>query len=145
MPVCQVATAVGDSYRYEWQSLDGSGRFGFEGELLETEAPHRSVTTDRMVGTDGPSTKNDMTLTPQPGSRTRIAYPSKEVRDMIAGRRSRRELGRVGWRFRPGHCGDEPDQQVVRIEHDGAAAVLPRALECQREQSVGAALGPGAG
>jgi uncharacterized protein YndB with AHSA1/START domain len=89
MPVCQVATKVGESYRYEWQQVGGEGRFGFTGELLEQEAPRRAVTTERMVGTDGPSTKNELTLTPKAGSRTLISltieYPSKELRDMILG------------------------------------------------------------
>ncbi len=87
MPVCEVALEVGDSYRYEWENVETKERFGFEGELLESEKPRRSVTTEKMVGMDGPSTKNEMTLTPLPGSHTRIAirieYPSKEVRDMI--------------------------------------------------------------
>jgi uncharacterized protein YndB with AHSA1/START domain/DNA-binding transcriptional ArsR family regulator len=40
------------------------GRFGFEGELLESEPPHRAVTTERMIGMEGPGTVNEMTLTP---------------------------------------------------------------------------------
>jgi hypothetical protein len=35
-------------------------------------------------------------------------------------------------------CGAKPDQQVVGLEHDGAGAVLPNALQCQLETSVGA-------
>lgn len=89
MPVCEVATKVGESYRYEWENAADGQRFGFEGELLESESPRRTVTSERMVGTEGPSTKNEMTFTPQPGGRTRIAirisYPSKELRDMILG------------------------------------------------------------
>lgn len=89
MPVCDVATKVGESYRYEWQSDSDGSRFGFEGELLESEAPRRAVTTERMMGTEGPGTQNELILTPRPGGRTqivtRITYPSKEVRDMILG------------------------------------------------------------
>jgi len=88
MPVCQVATRVGDSYRYEWEATDGSARFGFEGELLESEPPHRAVTTERMMGTEGPSTRNVLTLTPV-GAGTLmtlvITYPTIELRDMILG------------------------------------------------------------
>jgi uncharacterized protein YndB with AHSA1/START domain len=69
-PVCEVATSVGDGYRYEWEpddaSADGSpGRFGFEGELLESDPPHRVVTTERMIGVEGSGTTNEMTLTPR--------------------------------------------------------------------------------
>lgn len=88
MPVCQVATRVGESYRYEWEAVDGSARFGFEGELLESSPPHRAVTTERMMGTEGPSTHNALTLTAV-GAGTLmtlvITYPSAEVRDMILG------------------------------------------------------------
>jgi uncharacterized protein YndB with AHSA1/START domain len=87
MPVCEVAKEVGGTYRYEWESQDRSRRFGFTGELLETAAPRRAVTTERMIGTDGPSTVNELVLSPRPGGRTRIevriTYPSKEVRDAI--------------------------------------------------------------
>lgn len=89
MPVCEVATEVGGTYRYEWESDGGDQRFGFTGELLESEAPRRAVTTERMIGQDGPSTLNELTLCPQPGGRTRISlritYPSKELRDIILG------------------------------------------------------------
>lgn len=88
MPVCEVSSEVGGSYRYEWEAEDGSGRFGFEGELLESEPPHRAVTTERMIGTEGPGTVNELTLTPH-GSGTLmtlvITYPSAEVRDMVLG------------------------------------------------------------
>jgi uncharacterized protein YndB with AHSA1/START domain len=45
MPVCEIAEKVGESYKYEWEQEDGSNRFGFEGELLESDPPHRAVTT----------------------------------------------------------------------------------------------------
>jgi uncharacterized protein YndB with AHSA1/START domain len=88
MPVCEVATAVGGRYRYEWASADGAQRFGFEGELLESSPPHREVTTEQMIGTDGPPTRNELTLVPlQDGTLLSlvITYPSKELRDMILG------------------------------------------------------------
>ena len=31
MPVCEVATEVGQHYRYEWEEIGGSQRFGFTG------------------------------------------------------------------------------------------------------------------
>jgi uncharacterized protein YndB with AHSA1/START domain len=88
MPVCQVATEVGDGYRYEWEADDGSGRFGFEGELLESDPPRRSVSTERMMGMDGPGAINEMTLTPLPAGTLMtlvITYPSAEVRDAVLG------------------------------------------------------------
>ena len=88
MPVCEVATSVGDTYRYEWEAADGSQRFGFTGQLLEAQPPHRAVTTEQMVGTDGPATRNEMTLTPVEGGTLMalvITYPSVELRDMILG------------------------------------------------------------
>ncbi|MCY1159432.1 MAG: ATPase [Citricoccus sp.] len=63
MPVCEVGTAVGDTYRYEWEREGGEDRFGFTGEVLEVEAPHRVVTTESMTGQDGPPVVNELTLT----------------------------------------------------------------------------------
>ncbi len=88
MPVCVVASKVGDSYRYEWEKEDGTQRFGFEGELLESEPPYRAVTTERMIGMEGPSTTNELTLTAV-GAGTLLSivvtYPNAEVRDAILG------------------------------------------------------------
>jgi len=86
MPVCVVAAQVGDGYRYEWEKDDGSERFGFEGELLESAPHHRAVTSERMIGTPGPATRNELTLTQlREGTLLSllITYPSKEVRDMV--------------------------------------------------------------
>lgn len=88
MPTCEIATKVGQRYRYEWETLDKSQRFGFEGELLELSAPYRAVTTEAMIGMDGPPSKNEMTLVAVPGGTLLsivITYPSKEVRDMVLG------------------------------------------------------------
>lgn len=88
MPVCEVAHKVGDSYRYEWEANDGSQRFGFEGEILESDAPHREITVERMIGMEGPGAENLMTLVPVEGGTLLtivITYPSKEVRDMALG------------------------------------------------------------
>ncbi len=86
MPVCEVATGVGQHYRYEWESLDGTQRFGFTGELLASAPPHRAVTTEHMIGMEGPATLNEMTLTPvEAGTLLSIVitYPSAEIRDMV--------------------------------------------------------------
>jgi len=86
MPVCEPAAHVGDSYRYEWASEGGQEGFGFEGELLESTPPHREVTTEAMIGMDGPSTRNEMTLTPAEGGTLLslvITYPSAELREQI--------------------------------------------------------------
>lgn len=86
MPVCEVATELGSSYRYEWEQEDGSNRFGFTGELLESEPPRRAVTTEAMIGMDAPATRNEMTLTPVTGGTLLtilITYANAEMRDMV--------------------------------------------------------------
>ncbi|MCV2395288.1 SRPBCC family protein [Actinotalea sp. M2MS4P-6] len=86
MPVCEIATTVGERYRYEWAAEDGSARFGFEGELLEHVPPVRAVTTEQMISTDGPATTNEMTLTAVSGGTLLsivITYPNDELRDQI--------------------------------------------------------------
>jgi uncharacterized protein YndB with AHSA1/START domain len=88
MPVTEIATTVGDRYRYEWENVQLGQRFGFEGELLESAAPYRAVTTEQMIGVPGPSTRNELSLTTVPGGTLMalvITYPSKELRDMILG------------------------------------------------------------
>lgn len=84
MPVCEVAASVGDTYRYEWEQAGGEGRFGFTGTLVESVPPHRAVTTEAMIGTDGPSTLNELTLTAVDGGTLMsvlITYPDAAVRD----------------------------------------------------------------
>lgn len=87
MPVCEVASTVGENYRYEWEPVDGDqGRFGFEGELLESAAPYRSVTTERMIGMPGEGTLNELTLTPVAAGTLLalvITFPDAETRDAI--------------------------------------------------------------
>lgn len=88
MPVCETATDVGQRYRYEWEDANGENRFGFTGEAVELEAPYRSVTTENMIGADGPGTLNEMTLTPlEEGTLLSlvITYPDAAMRDMILG------------------------------------------------------------
>lgn len=82
IPTCEVATVVGDSYRYEWEREED--RFGFTGELLESLPPFRAVTTERMIDVPGESTTNGMTLTPvNDGTLLSILikYPNIAVRD----------------------------------------------------------------
>ncbi|MGN6332124.1 MAG: SRPBCC family protein [Motilibacteraceae bacterium] len=89
MPICEVATAVGQKYRYEWERSDGApDRFGFEGELLESVPPHRAVTTERMIGMPGEGTLNELTLTPVAEGTLLslvITYPDAQTRDMVLG------------------------------------------------------------
>jgi uncharacterized protein YndB with AHSA1/START domain len=92
MPTCEVATEVGQRYRYVWQHDEGGQSFGSTGELLEVAAPHRAVTTEQMYG-DGipentPETKNEMTLTAVEGGTLLsfvITYPDASVRDAALG------------------------------------------------------------
>lgn len=86
MITAEPANKVGAIARTEWAQLDGSGRFGFISETLELDAPHRAVSTERMIGTDGPSTTNELTLTAQEtGTLVSIVitYPSVELRDEV--------------------------------------------------------------
>jgi uncharacterized protein YndB with AHSA1/START domain len=86
MPVCEIATNVGDHYRYMWEPEGGGQGFGFTGELLESEAPHRAVTTEAMIGTDYPATLNELTLTPVDGGTLLslvITYANAEMRDAV--------------------------------------------------------------
>lgn len=86
MPVCEIASKVGDTYRYEWAPVGGGDGFGFTGELLESQAPHRAVTTEAMIGADVPATLNELTLTPVEGGTLLsliITYANAEMRDMV--------------------------------------------------------------
>jgi len=93
MPVCKLAEKVGDRYHFEWAPVpggraDGQPRFGFEGELIASEPPYREVTTERLMGMDGPGTTNELTLTPlEEGTLLSllITYPSAELRDSVLG------------------------------------------------------------
>lgn len=88
MPVAEVATEAGQSYRYVWAPEAGTDgeQFGFEGEALLIDAPRRAVTTERMIGMDGPGTLNDLNLYEEDGATLLtllIEYPDAETRDMI--------------------------------------------------------------
>ena len=86
MPVCEVATSVGETYRYEWENEADGRSFGFTGELLEVLAPVRAVTTEAMIGMDSPVVVNELTLTPlESGTLLTMVgnYPDAETREMI--------------------------------------------------------------
>ncbi|OZB86631.1 MAG: ATPase, partial [Microbacterium sp. 14-71-5] len=60
--------------------------FGFEGEALLVDAPRRAVTTEKMQGTEGPVTLNDLNLYEEDGATLitlLVEYPDLESRDMI--------------------------------------------------------------
>ncbi|HTN99578.1 MAG TPA: SRPBCC domain-containing protein, partial [Microthrixaceae bacterium] len=88
MSGCTISTEVGGEFRYEWSPAEGAEgeSFGFGGELVAVDPPHRAVTTERMMGIEGPETLNEMTLTPVEGGTLLsivITYPDAETRDMI--------------------------------------------------------------
>lgn len=86
MPVCEVATTVGDTYRYEWQHDGSDNHFGFTGELLESDKPYRTVTTEAMIGMDVPGTLNELTLRAVEGGTLLslvITYATVEQRDAV--------------------------------------------------------------
>lgn len=82
-----VECELGETYRYSWQQGDDDAtRFGFEGETLLSEPTWRAVTTERMAGTDGPTTVNDLQLYEEDGATLLtllIEYPDLATRDMI--------------------------------------------------------------
>ncbi|GAA4770560.1 SRPBCC family protein [Microbacterium gilvum] len=88
MTECVVALAPGDAHRTSWAPVgDTPGEaFGFEGEAVLVDAPRRAVSTERMQGTDGPETLNDLNLYEEDGATLitlLIEYPDQETRDMI--------------------------------------------------------------
>ncbi|MCE7480956.1 SRPBCC domain-containing protein [Microbacterium profundi] len=88
MTECVVATAPGEKHRTSWAPVgDTEGEaFGFEGEVVLVDAPRRAVSTERMQGTEGPETLNDLNLYEEDGATlvtVLIEYPDKETRDMI--------------------------------------------------------------
>ena len=78
---------VGDAYRYVWQQGDDeASRFGFEGETVLSAPTWREVTTERMIGMEGPTTLNDLQLYEEDGATLLtlvIEYPDAATRDMI--------------------------------------------------------------
>ncbi|GAA1703910.1 hypothetical protein GCM10009808_22240 [Microbacterium sediminicola] len=88
MTTCEMSTTVGDTYRLAWEPERGTEGepFGFDGEVLLSEAPRRAVTTEHMTGTDFPSTVNDLSLYEEDGATlvtVLVEYPDKDTRDMV--------------------------------------------------------------
>lgn len=86
MPVCEVGTAAGQTYRYEWEREGGADRFGFTGTVLEIDPPRRSVTTEAMIGQEDTATRNELTLTPVEGGTLLsllVTYPAESLRETI--------------------------------------------------------------
>ena len=92
MPVCEYGADAGARLRTEWENGETGERFGFVGEVIESDAPHRLVTTERMIspadpeGADSPESLNELTLTPQQAGTLVvyvITYPSAEVREQV--------------------------------------------------------------
>lgn len=83
---CQVATEVGQSYRYAWADESQENGFALTGEVQESKPPWREVFTEAMEGFPGPATLNEQTLTPVEGGTLLslvITYSSREQRDQI--------------------------------------------------------------
>lgn len=86
MSVCEPGNVVGDRFRYAWTSEEGGPGFGLEGDVLESSPPRREVTTEKMSDMDGPSTRNETTLTATADGTLVvlvITYPSSELREQI--------------------------------------------------------------
>ena len=92
MSECVIAHEVGDNYRFWWKPTTAevppelANGFGFDGELLEKLDGVREVTTEHMIGTDYPSTLNELTLTKvEEGTLLTlvITYANAEARDAV--------------------------------------------------------------
>ncbi len=84
MVVCEVATKVGDRYRYEWRNEKGR-QFGMGGVCREFVPPERIVCTELMDGYQS-ETLNTTVLTERDGKTTltlTALHESREVRDMV--------------------------------------------------------------
>ncbi|TLP75353.1 SRPBCC family protein [Nesterenkonia sphaerica] len=81
---CQLADTVGGPYRFTWVKADSETGFSITGELVESDPPHREVTTEAMEDMPGPPTLNVQTLIPvQSGTLLTllITYATQELRD----------------------------------------------------------------
>lgn len=88
MTTCKVESEVGGEVRYEWAPVEGGQGepFGFVGDVVAIDPPRRGVQTERMIGTDGPQTLNEMTLTAVDGGTLLslvVTYPDSDTRDAI--------------------------------------------------------------
>jgi len=94
MPVCQLASKVGESYRYEWRGPNGEA-MGMGGILREFAPPERMVSTEKFdqpwypgecVGTIELTEQNGRTTLTQT-----LRYESRDAREMVL--RSAMETG----------------------------------------------------
>ena len=86
LSVAETGQRPGDTFRYEWTSDTGAPGFGFTGELLASHPPYREVTTENLIGAEGPGTTNAMNLVEVTGGTLLtlvITYPDAELRDEI--------------------------------------------------------------
>ncbi len=88
MSVCEFEPVAGTRYRTAWEPEPGTDgeAFGFDGDVVLVDAPHRLVTTEHMTDTDYPATLNDLTLEEEDGATLvlfYIEYPDMQTRDMV--------------------------------------------------------------
>ena len=90
MTVCEMATRVGESYRWRWRNEQDGTEFGFSGVFREVEPGVRIVHTERYdagttnVGESGGECLVTLTLEEKAGLTvvtTRMLFDSKEARD----------------------------------------------------------------
>jgi len=86
MTVCEVASRVGDKYRYVWRSPDGT-EMGMVGVLREIVPPERMVATEKFERPWYPGEAvGTIVLVDQAGKTIltqTIVYESREIRDMV--------------------------------------------------------------
>lgn len=82
--LCEVATKVGDNYRYEWRHKDGR-KMGMHGVCREIAPPGRMVCTELMDGY--PSESIVTTVLVERNSKTTLTttvqYATREIRDAM--------------------------------------------------------------
>jgi uncharacterized protein YndB with AHSA1/START domain len=84
MVVCNVASKVGDRYRYEWRNTVTGKQFGNGGVCHELVPPERVVSTEVMDGQPGEALVTT-TFVEQNGKTTltlNILFESREIRDI---------------------------------------------------------------
>jgi len=84
MVVCNVASKVGDRYRYEWRNTATGKQFGNGGVCHELVPPERVVSTEVMDGQPGEALVTT-TFVEQNGKTTltlNILFESREIRDI---------------------------------------------------------------
>lgn len=88
MPVCEFEAVAGARYRWVWEpdaGTDGEA-FGFHGEVLLVDPPHRLVTTESMIGDDSGTAINDLSCHAEGGLTLVtyvITYPDQTSRDAV--------------------------------------------------------------